>query len=126
MEQKISITVNDVALRASLQDTPTARAIVEALPLSGFVTRWGGEVYFTIPVDVPLEPDSREVLQPAELGYWPMGNAFCIFFGVTPLSEGEEIRAASPVNIFGTLDDDWSPLENVRTGAGITITSAPP
>ena len=69
-----------------------------------------------------LEPDnSREVLEAGELGYWPTGSAFCIFFGETPASEGNEIRAASDVNIIGKIDGDVSELWKVEDGAEVVI-----
>jgi hypothetical protein len=81
----------------------------------------GGEIYFSIPVEVELESDSRDVLEAGELGYWPTGCAFCIFFGPTPASEADEIRAASAVNIIGTIKGDLSQLSNVPDGALVCI-----
>ena len=117
----IQITSGDVAIEAELLDTPTGQAITEALPIDGTVNRWGGEIYFTIPVSVGLESDSRDVLEPGELGYWPTGNAFCIFFGATPASQGDECRAASNVNVFGRVAGDLDPLWNIENGAQIRV-----
>ena len=87
-------------------DAPlTAKAIWDALPIESTASTWGDEIYFTIPVQLELE-NAKEVVNPGDLGYWPPGRAFCIFFGPTPVSRGSEIRAASPVNIFGRLIDD--------------------
>ena len=121
MSQRIKITAGDVKVEAELNDTATAKSIVEALPIKAQAQRWGGEIYFSIPVTAGLEPDGRDVLEAGELGYWPTGSAFCTFFGPTPASEGEEIRAASAVNILGKIESDWSQLWNVPNGADIVI-----
>ena len=104
-----------------MSDSDCAQAIWDALPLAGFATRWGDEVYFSIAVDVPLESASREVLDAGDLGYWPTGNAFCIFFGRTPLSQGDEIRAASAVNVVGKVDGTLTPLLEVKDGTRICL-----
>ena len=84
MPRKIVITAGQTQVEAELNDNPTAASIADALPIKAKAQRWGGEIYFSIPVTADLEPDSREVLQAGELGYWPTGKAFCIFFGPTP------------------------------------------
>ncbi|MHC4704851.1 MAG: cyclophilin-like family protein, partial [Planctomycetota bacterium] len=86
--------------------------------------RWGGEIYFSIPASCELETGSREVLEVGELAYWPPGRAFCIFFGPTPASQGDDIRAASAVNIIGRLEGDFSALWDVPDGARMSIESA--
>ena len=121
MDHRITIRFDTHSLTATLTDTPCAQALWDALPLAGFATRWGDEVYFPIPVDVPLESGSREILEAGELGYWPTGNAFCIFFGPTPLSQGQEIRAASAVNVIGKVDGVLSALKGVRNGVRICL-----
>ena len=117
----IQIASVDIMVQAELYDTPTGLAIAKALPIDGSVNRWGGEIYFTIPVSVELDAASRDELEPGELGYWPTGNAFCIFFGATPVSQGDECRAASNVNVFGRVTDDLDPLWNIENGAQIRI-----
>ena len=121
MANYIQITAGATQIRAEIYDTPTAGQIAKSLPIESQVNRWGGEIYFTIPVSAPIEKDSRDVLQPGELGYWPSGNAFCIFFGATPASGGEECRAASNVNVFGKVIGDLSPLWDVADGTEIIV-----
>ena len=123
MPTTITITAGDVQLNAQLNDSPTASAIAAALPINGNGQRWGKEIYFEIPITAELEPDARDVLNPGELGYWPTGNAFCIFWGKTPASRSDEIRAASPVNIIGTVNGDVSLLDQVKSNTPITIES---
>jgi hypothetical protein len=121
MTRRIIITAGKSQFRAQLNDTATALAVMETLPIEAQANRWGGEIYFTIPVEAVLESGAREVLKPGEIGYWPPGSAFCIFFGRTPASEGEEIRAASPVNILGRLEGELDELWNVPDGAEVSI-----
>lgn len=115
MPNYILITAGTTIIKAELYPTPTAQEIIKSLPIKSQVNKWGGEIYFTIPVSVPLEEESRDVLEPGELGFWPTGNAFCIFFGSTPVSHGEECRAASDVNVFGKVISDISPLWDVES-----------
>ena len=121
MPKTIKITAGEVQVEAELNDSPTAKSIAAALPIKAKGRRWGGEIYFSIPVAAELEPDGRDVLEEGELGYWPSGNAFCMFFGPTPASQGDEIRAASAVNIIGKMEGDWSELWNVPDGADVLI-----
>ena len=118
---KILIKAMGNEFTAELNESVTGKAITEVLPISGQAQRWGGEIYFTIPADCELEADSRDVLEAGELGYWPTGQAFCIFFGSTPASEGEEIRAASNVNVVGKIVDEIAGLWDVADGRQITI-----
>jgi hypothetical protein len=121
MPLKIEIIAENVKVEAELNDSSTAKSIISKLPIEASAQRWGGEIYFSIPVTAGLEADSREVLEAGELGFWPTGNAFCIFFGPTPASQGDEIRAASAVNIIGKMKSDWSKLWNVSSGSSIVI-----
>ncbi len=123
-EKDIKITAGDVEVKAQLNDSATAKLIYEALPIKAGANRWGQEIYFSIDVEAELEKDSREVVDAGELGYWPDGNAFCMFFGPTPASVGDEIRAASAVNIIGKMKGDWSGLTKVRSGATVLIEQA--
>jgi hypothetical protein len=121
MVRRIVITAGQAQFRAQLNDTATALAVLEALPVEARASRWGGEIYFAIPVEAGLESGAREVVEAGELGYWPPGSAFCIFFGRTPASEGDEIRAASPVNILGRIEGELDELWNVPDGAPVSL-----
>lgn len=121
MPKAIKITAGEIRIVAELNDSPTAKAIADALPIESKANRWGEEIYFSIPVTAELEEDSRDVLEAGELGYWPTGSAFCIFFGPTPASQGDEIRAASAVNIIGKVKGDLSQLSDVPDGADISV-----
>lgn len=119
--RKIRIIVGDVSAIASLNDGPTADAIWDALPIEGQANTWGDEIYFDIPVHLGEEDGASEVVQVGDLGYWPTGHAFCIFFGLTPVSRGNEIRAASAVNIFGEVEGDAAVFKGVDNGAPIKV-----
>ena len=121
MPNYIQITAGTTQIRAEIYNTPTAQEIIKSLPIKSQVNRWGGEIYFTIPVSVPLENDSRDILEPGELGYWPTGNAFCIFFGSTPASQEKECRAASNVNVFGKVIGDSTVFKQVASGTPVKV-----
>jgi len=110
-------------MEAELLDTPTARKIAQALPIEGSVNVWGDEIYFDIPLTIDQEPDASQDVAVGDLGYWPVGPAFCIFFGPTPVSSGDQPRAYSPVNVFGRVMGDPQLFKSVPGGATITITA---
>lgn len=122
---KIKITSGNITAYAELNDSPTARAILDALPMEARANTWGDEIYFAIPVKCAQEPDAREIVQVGELGYWPPGHAFCIFFGPTPASHGDEIRAASAVNIIGKVEGDARVFKRMRDGDEIVLSRTP-
>jgi len=120
MGKRIRIRANAAEVIAELNDTRTAEAIWEALPIRSHVSLWGQEIYFSIPIHLELE-EGQEVVNIGDLGYWPPGSAFCIFFGPTPASQGEEIRPASPVSVFGRVTSDITVLKQVASGTEVTI-----
>ena len=119
--EKILISVEDLEATAELNDSDTARAIADALPLEGTVNVWGDEIYFDIPVHLEQAPDARKEVAGGDLGYWPVGSAFCIFFGPTPVSIDGTPRAYSPVNGFGRVTGDPLRFKSVSNGATIRI-----
>jgi hypothetical protein len=121
MEKSIRITAGDVSLAAELNESPTAAAILASLPIEAPGSRWGEEIYFSIPVKEEAAGDARADMEVGELAYWPPGNAFCIFFGPTPASDGDAPRAASPVNPIGRIVEDVAPLANVPNGSIVRI-----
>jgi hypothetical protein len=120
MGKRIRIMAGKIEAEAELNNTRTAQAIWEALPIRGRVNLWGDEIYFSIPINLKLEA-GQEVVNIGDLGYWPGGNAFCIFFGPPPISRGDEIRPASPVTVFGKVIGDATIFRKVATGMEITI-----
>ena len=120
MGKKIHIKAGAIEAEAELNDTRTAQAIWEILPIESRANLWGDEIYFSIPLSIGLET-GQEIVHIGELGYWPEGDAFCIFFGPTPVSHGDEIRPASPVTVFGKIHGDATMFKKVAAGMKITI-----
>ena len=120
----IAISAGDISLPAELNDSPTAQQIWDALPLDGTANVWGDEIYFEIPVVADQAPDARAEVEVGELGYWPVGRAFCIFFGPTPVSTDERPRAYSPCNILGKVLGDATRFREVRNGETVTLSLA--
>lgn len=118
--RRIRITAGEVTATAVLNESDTARAIWEALPITARVNTWGDEIYFGIPVHLD-EENAQEIVSMGDLGYWPPGHAMCIFFGRTPMSRGNEIRPASPVNVWGKIEGDATVFKKVPDGARITV-----
>lgn len=123
MKRQIVIKAGTVKAKAEIDDSRTSDAIWQALPIKGAANLWGDEVYFEIPVDLELD-NERELVSEGDLGYWPSGKCFCIFFGPTPMSNGSEIRPASAVNVFGKIIGDTKTFKQVKEGDTITVEQA--
>ncbi|MCS5657343.1 MAG: cyclophilin-like fold protein [Chloroflexota bacterium] len=113
MPTNIVITAGSIRLEAELNDTFTAKAISNILPITAAANTWGDEIYFSMPITLELE-NGQEVVDLGDLGYWPPGGAFCIFYGLTPASQGDEIRPASAVTIIGKVQGDVTALKQTR------------
>ena len=121
---KIKIFFNEHEFEAELENTPTAKYIYNSLPLDGAANRWGDEIYFAIPVRIEAEKDATDVVELGDVAYWPEGSCFCIFFGKTPESTDEEIKAASKVNIFGKITGDLSIFKTANNGDLVVVEKA--
>jgi hypothetical protein len=121
--QRIHFDFGTLTIEAELLDTPTARAIAAALPLTGSALTWGEEVYFEVPVKLKREADARAVVTPGEIAYWPEGHCIALGFGRTPISQGEETRLAAPCNVFARALSDVKALARVKAGTRVQVTA---
>lgn len=120
--KRITISAANISIQAEVFNSPTSKMIFEALPFESAVNVWGDEIYFDIPLKIEQEPDARADVEVGDLGYWPAGPAFCIFFGPTPVSTDDRPRAYSPVNVFGRVLGDAGMLKAIPAGATIRVT----
>jgi uncharacterized protein len=118
---RIRFDFGTLTLDAELLDTPTAKAIAAALPISSSALTWGDEVYFDVPVEVKREGNARAVVTPGEIAYWPEGPAIALGFGRTPISQGDETRLASPCNVFARALGDVKTLGKVKAGTKVEV-----
>lgn len=125
-QRTLRIIIDTLDFTAELANTPTAKALWDALPLRAQANRWGDELYFSVPFQVPLEADARAIVQAGEVAYWPDGPALCFFFGPTPVSRPGEIRAASAVNVCGTIRGNSAALRQIADKAMVSLTREEP
>ncbi|MBI1934929.1 hypothetical protein HYS31_00670 [Candidatus Woesearchaeota archaeon] len=118
---KIKIFVNDIEAGVELEETQTARTIYNSLPIDGAANRWGDEIYFVIPVRVDEEKNATDIVEKGDVAYWPEGSCFCIFFGKTPESTEDGIRAASKVNVFGKIIGNSAIFKTVNNGDLVVV-----
>ena len=121
MPKAIEIIVAGTRYDAELADTPFAETVYNALPISARGNAWGEEIYFSTPISAGNDDTANDVVPLGTIGYWPPGKAICFFFGVTPVSEGDECRAASPVNQIGRFLSDTEPLKSAPHGAAVEV-----
>jgi len=123
-ERRIRIAAGQATVHARLNDSSTADLVWDKLPIQASANTWGDEIYFEIPVAAAAAEDADPVVPMGAVAYWPPGRAMCLFFGPTPVSRGREIRAASAVNLIGSIEGDPAVLRTVRGGSPITIERA--
>jgi uncharacterized protein len=118
---RIRITWPKGALTAALDDTPTARAVVAALPAKAKAQTWGEEVYFELPVTAKLEAGAKQVVPAGSVCFWAEGSSLALPWGRTPVSEGDESRLVTRCNVLGSIDGDPRQLATVRAGDTINL-----
>ena len=123
-DRRIRIRAGAVTVSAILDDSSTADAVWDALPITGQVQTWGDEIYFSIPVEAAEAPDAQATVDKGAVAYWPPGSALCLFWGPTPMSRGDEIRPASPVNVLGAMEGDPTVLGQASYGTEIVVERA--
>ena len=120
-DNKIIFSIGATKIVAVLRNTPTAKAILSALPIQSSAQTWGEEVYFSIPVESKLEDDAKSVVNAGEIAFWVEGSCIAIGFGPTPISHNNEIRLAADTNIWADAIDDVRDLINVKPGDLISL-----
>jgi uncharacterized protein len=121
---KIAVRIGSLQLEIDLLETPTAKALVDALPFKSRTQTWGEEVYFSTPLKVKLERDACQVVEPGTVCFWTEGDAIALPFGRTPLSSDERPKLASRCNVLGKLVGDPRQLAAVQAGENVTVESA--
>ena len=120
---RIKISWPKGAASATLEDTPTAHALVAALPVKAKAQTWGEEVYFELPMKATLEVGAKQVVPPGTVCFWTEGSSLALPWGRTPVSEGDESRLVTRCNVLGRIDGDPRLLASVSSGDAITVTS---
>ena len=116
---KISWKAGDIS--SILNNTPTTEALIKSLPIESYANTWGDEVYFSVPVSVPLEKDAKQVVDPGAICFWVEGNSLALPFGPTPISEDNECRLATACNILGKIEKEPRILSSIQSGDQIKI-----
>ena len=106
MMQKIKFNLKGITLYGFLESSVFSQKIISNLPIKSKIQFWGDEIYFPIPVYENSFEKLVEIVNKGDIAYWPPGNAFCIFWGPTPMSTSNEIRPASPVKLIGSMESD--------------------
>ena len=123
-DRVLQISVGQLVITATLNDSATSDQLWDALPITGRANIWGDEIYFSIPVDADEAVDARKTVDKGSIAYWPPGNALCLFWGPTPMSAPGEIRPASAVNVMGVIDGDPTVLVQVSDGVEVLVERA--
>lgn len=118
---KIIFEIENISVEAELNDSPTSKDLINLLPLEGISQIWGEEIYFSTSINIENDDWAKETVELGDIAFWPPGNAICLFFGKTPVSQGEEIRPASPTNVMGKIIGDLEILKTVNPGDNIKV-----
>jgi hypothetical protein len=122
-ERRIRIKAGDIEVTGLLNDSGTADLVWDALPITASGSIWGDEIYFRTEIVTGVQ-DGQEVVDMGALAYWPPGQAICLFYGPTPMSQGDDIRPASAVNVFGQIEGDPTVLKSTTSGAQVSVERA--
>ncbi|MEC9278865.1 MAG: cyclophilin-like fold protein [Chloroflexota bacterium] len=120
-ERKIIISTEKLRMEAILTEGSSADMFWNALPLTGRANTWGDEIYFNVNLQMQLDSNASDIVESGNIAFWPPGSAFCIFFGRTPASLGDEVRAASAVNVLGKIDGDERDFRSVPSGEEVRL-----
>ena len=119
--QKIKFNLKGITLYGFLESSVFSQKIISNLPIKSKLQFWGDEIYFPNPIYENSFKKLVEVVNKGDIAYWPPGNAFCIFWGLTPMSTSNEIRPASPVKLIGSMESDPKIFSQFDNGEIIII-----
>ena len=117
----IRIAWSGGAITVELRNTPTAKAVLAALPCQASANTWGEEVYFELPVEAVLEPDAQQVVDPGTVCFWVEGSALALPYGRTPVSKGNECRLVTRCNVVGKVLGEARQLRRIKDGAALHL-----
>ena len=120
-EKSMLIKFGNSTLEVELNGGKAAAQLAAALPLELSMARWGDEYYGALPVPIASSEKRRDVYEIGDVALWPPGNAFCIFFGPTPASEGDEPRMASPGIPLGRVVSGVAMLHSLGARLDVTL-----
>lgn len=118
---KIIFEFENISIEAELNDSPTSKDLINLLPIEGISQIWGEEIYFSTSINRENDDWAKETVELGDIAFWPPGNAICLFFGKTPVSQGDEIRPASPTNVMGKIVGDLEILKTVNSGDKVKV-----
>ena len=121
---KLRVSASGFSYEIELNDTPTAKALLEATPFQSHAQTWGEEVYFSTPVSAKLESDARQAVEPGTVCFWCEGDALALPYGRTPISTDERPKLASRCNVVGALVSDPKALARIKSGERLTVSRA--
>ena len=119
--KKLILRINGKSLNLFLKETETAEKIYNAVPINSSINTWGEEIYFNTNLLINRENEAKAVVDFGEIAFWTEGSAIAIGYGKTPISSGDEIRLASPCNIWANADFDKSFFGNINDGDKVSL-----
>lgn len=117
----LNLHFNETDIRIALRRTPTAAAVLNAIPFEATIQTWGNEVIFDCPIRAEFESNATNIVKPGDIGFWSDGSCITIAYGPTPISRNGEIRLACSCNIWGDALDDVADLKAIRPGTKVTV-----
>ena len=119
--KKLILRINGKSLNLFLKETETAEKIYNAVPINSSINTWGEEIYFNTNLLINRENEAKTVVDFGEIAFWTEGSAIAIGYGKTPISSGDEIRLASPCNIWANADFDKNFFCDINDGDKVTL-----
>jgi hypothetical protein len=121
MTRRLRIAAGRARFEVELEDTPTAAALLAALPFESSAQTWGEELYFAAPVRAKLEPGARQVVEPGTACFWVEGSALALPYGPTPISTDGRPKLVTRCNVLGRIVGDARALTKVHDGDRIVV-----